>query len=163
MAVMALVGAMVRTDYKWGYYGFWIGCWCALGYYLLWVPQRYAAALGLDVRRAYFFTAAWIWFLWMAYPICWGISEGGNVIAPDSEFIFYGILDCMLIPVSSAFFLWSHRNIDPARLGISMRDYHGPIGDRGLVAFDEKFHAADNGAPTATNGTNGATSAGNTV
>ena len=134
-----------------GYYGFWIGCWLGLGYYLLWAPKLYAAALGKDVRRAYFVTAAWIWFLWMGYPVCWGISEGGNVIAPDSEFIFYGVLDCLLIPLSSGFFLWSHRNIDPARLGISMRDYDGSFYSQRFASLSEKDHAAKNGAQIATN------------
>ena len=100
----------------------------------------------------------------MAYPVCWGISEGGNVIAPDSEFIFYGILDCLLIPLSSAFFLWSHRNIDPARLGISMRDYDGPLIGYGTAPFNEKYRDAVSGAPTATTGpTDGVTSADNTT
>ncbi len=31
----------------------------------------------------------------LCYPIAWGVSEGGNVIPPDSEAIFYGILDIM--------------------------------------------------------------------
>ena len=82
----------------------------------------------------------------MGYPVCWGISEGGNVIAPDSEFIFYGILDCLLIPLSSGFFLWSHRNIDPARLGISMRDYDGPIYGQRFAPLSEKDRAAETDA-----------------
>lgn len=91
----------------------------------------------------------------MLYPICWGISEGGNVISPDSEFIFYGILDCCLIPVSSALILWGHRNIDPRRLGIYMRDYNDPIPGSSSAIHSEKANiAADNAA-----GTDGATSA----
>lgn len=63
----------------------------------------------------------------MLYPVCWGISEGGNVIAPDSEFIFYGILDCCLIPVTCALFLALHWRIDPLRLGLYMRNCNDPI------------------------------------
>jgi bacteriorhodopsin len=33
--------------------------------------------------------------MWLLYPIAWGVSEGGNVIPPDSEAVFYGVLDIM--------------------------------------------------------------------
>ncbi|KAL9126473.1 MAG: hypothetical protein Q9217_004472 [Psora testacea] len=136
--------------YKWGYYGFWIACWLGLGYYFVWYPRCYATALGQDIRRAHFVSAAWIWFLWMLYLICWGISEGGNVIAPDSEFAFYGVLDCLLIPLSIAFILWSHRKIDPARLGLSIRDCGGPMLASNNAVFDDKVRTGD---AAATNGT----------
>ncbi|KAI4254772.1 MAG: hypothetical protein L6R42_007048, partial [Xanthoria sp. 1 TBL-2021] len=40
-----------------------------------------------------------------------------------SEAVFYGILDIMAKPVFGALLLWGHRNIDPARLGLHVRDY----------------------------------------
>lgn len=81
-------------------------------------------------------------FLWILYPIAWGVSEGGNgtlshthsipsysqvytVIAPDSEAVFYGILDLLAKPVFGALLLWGHRDIDPARLGLAFHDYDG--------------------------------------
>jgi bacteriorhodopsin len=91
--------------------------------------------MGKDVAFVHKITTAWVWFLWMLYPVCWGISEGGNVIAPDSEFIFFGILDCMLIPVTTAFLLFRHWTIDPERLGLRMRTYNDPISRHGI------FHA----------------------
>ena len=80
----------------------------------------------------------------MLYPVCWGISEGGNVIAPDSEFIFYGILDCCLIPITSAFFLTSHWRINPGGLGLYIRTYDDPIPVYGRNLASEKA-AATNG------------------
>lgn len=56
-------------------------------------------------------------FLWFLYPIAWGLCEGGNLISPDSEAIFYGILDLLAKPVFGALLIWGHRGIDPARLG----------------------------------------------
>lgn len=55
--------------------------------------------------------------LWFLYPIAWGLCEGGNLISPDSEAIFYGILDLLAKPVFGALLIWGHRGIDPARLG----------------------------------------------
>ncbi|KAJ5195479.1 uncharacterized protein N7498_008917 [Penicillium cinerascens] len=115
---------------RWGsrYYGFWIFTWLLIGYCLVWAPRPYARALGQNIRLVHALSSSWIWFLWMLYPVCWGVSEGGNVIAPDSEFIFYGILDCCLIPVTSALFLALHWRIDPLRLGLYMRNCNDPIG-----------------------------------
>ena len=50
---------------------------------------------------------------------------GSNVIAPDSEAVFYGVLDFLAKPVFGALLLWGHRNIDPARLGLAIKDYDG--------------------------------------
>ena len=61
----------------------------------------------------------------MLYPIAWGVCEGGNVIAPDSEAVFYGILDLLAKPVFGALLIWAHRGIDPATLGLRLADYTG--------------------------------------
>ena len=87
----------------------------------------------------------------MLYPVCWGISEGGNVISPDSEFIFYGILDCCLIPITAAAFLLLNRRIDPAILGLYIRTYEDPIPSYRRVTGKEQVTetnghgAVDNG------------------
>lgn len=52
-----------------------------------------------NFRAGYVVGAGYISFIWMLYPICWGLSEGGNKISPSSEMVFYGILDLMSGPV----------------------------------------------------------------
>lgn len=79
--------------------------------------RKHAMVIGSDVHKAYIICGVWTIGLWFLYPIAWGLSEGGNVIAPDSEAVFYGILDIMAKPVFGALLLWGHRNIDPGRLG----------------------------------------------
>jgi bacteriorhodopsin len=88
----------------------------------------------------------------MLYPVCWGLSEGGNVISPDSEFIFYGILDCCLIPLTTAFFLASHWRIDPARLGLRLRTYDDPITGYTAGAVNNGEKAGESSAHPATSG-----------
>ncbi|KAF9770771.1 hypothetical protein IL306_011641 [Fusarium sp. DS 682] len=63
--------------------------------------------------------------------IFYGVCEGGNLIAPDSEAVFYGILDLIAKPAFGALLLWGHRNIDPARLGLRIRDINEPIYPEG--------------------------------
>ena len=82
-----------------------------------WTARKHAAAIGPDVSKVYLICGVWTIFLWFLYPIAWGLSEGGNVIAPDSEAVFYGILDIMAKPVFGALLLWGHKDIEPARLG----------------------------------------------
>lgn len=84
------------------------------------------------------------------YPIAWGLSEGGNVIASDSEAIFYGILDLLAKPGFGALLIWGHRNIDPARLGLKI---HDPSETNGAPAGEKR--AARVASHNAT--TNGAT------
>ncbi|KAJ5993407.1 hypothetical protein N7451_009131 [Penicillium sp. IBT 35674x] len=148
MAAMALIGAVVRNIYKWGYFGFWAFSWLMLGYCLVWGPRPYARALGRKVWRVHTICSIWIWFLWMFYPVCWGLSEGGNVITPDSEFIFYGILDCCLIPLTCGIFLGLHWKIDPLNLGLYIRGFYDPIGGyepvTGSGALQEKADESAN-------------------
>ena len=53
---------------------------------------------------------------------CLGSLQGGNVISPDSEGVFYGILDILAKPGFGALLLWGHRNIDPRSLGLNFRE-----------------------------------------
>lgn len=83
------------------------------------------------------------------YPIAWGICEGGNVVSPDSEAVFYGVLDLLAKPVFGALLVWGHRGIDPARLGLHIHDYD----EKDVAIHGEK---RSNGAEN-----NGTTSNGN--
>lgn len=120
--------------------------------------RRTAKRLGADVHRVYLICGVWTLFIWLLYPICWALSEGGNVIHPDSEAVFYGLLDFCAKPVFSVMLLIGHWNIDPGRLGLRIRDFayepagaekthpdgplneaeksprDGPAGDHGVVA-----------------------------
>lgn len=65
----------------------------------------------------------------MLYPIAWGVSEGGNVISPTGEMIWYGILDLLLGPVFLYHFVWGMRNIDYGLFGFHSGKYSdGPYG-----------------------------------
>lgn len=123
MIVTGLVGALVATSYKWGYFVF--GCLALfyVVYVLVAVARRHAQALGPQVSRTYLTCGVLTIFLWFLYPIAWGLSEGGNVIAPDSEAVFYGILDVLAKPVFGLLLLWGHRNLTAAQLGLHIHDY----------------------------------------
>ena len=124
-----------------------------------WTARKHANALGADIGKTYLICGVWTIFLWFLYPIAWGLSEGGNVIAPDSEAIFYGILDILAKPVFGALLLWGHRNIDPARLGLNIRDYND---DPGFTSSAPTALPGEKSAP-GTNGSAPATEPATTV
>jgi len=137
--VTRLVGALVSTTYKWGYFVFGIVTYIYIVYELLFNVRNHANSLGSDVHKAYLFPAALESLIWLIYPIAWGVCEGGNVIAPDSEAVFYGILDIATIICIPALLLFSLRDIDLARLV--------PSGPRAEAPVEKAAHR---------NGTNGA-------
>lgn len=153
MIVTGLVGALVRSSYKWGYFTF--GC-VALAYIvwvLVWEARKNANRMGTDVGRAFLMCGSLTTLLWILYPIAWGVCEGGNVISPDGEAIFYGILDLLAKPVFGALLIFGHRGIDPARLGLHIRDYGA---EDGVVSEKKAAHGGAIDGP-ATNGTHGIT------
>lgn len=151
MIITGLVGALVRSSYKWGYFVFGM---FAL-FWVIWVlafeARLHAGHIGADVGRVFLICGTLTSVLWFLYPIAWGLAEGGNVISSDSEAIFYGILDVLAKPVFGALLLWGHRNIDPARLGLSFKDYRS---DDTVSGEKTGIHAVEP-ATTTTGPTNG--------
>ncbi|KAF1947259.1 putative opsin-like protein [Clathrospora elynae] len=125
MIITGLIGALVDSRYKWAYFAF--GCFALvyIVYQLVWESRIHARAYGRDVERVFTMCGSLTTVLWILYPVAWGLSEGGNVIAPDSEAVFYGVLDFLAKPIFGALLIWGHRNIEPARLGLAIKDYDG--------------------------------------
>lgn len=87
---------------------------------MLLVPARASAArLGTGFSRAYMLSTSILSFLWLLYPIAWGLCEGGNVISVDSEMVFYGVLDLLAKPVFTFVHILAISKLDYARLGLS--------------------------------------------
>ncbi|PCH38215.1 family A G protein-coupled receptor-like protein [Wolfiporia cocos MD-104 SS10] len=121
--ICGLVGAFVPSTYKWGFYvigvfGMFYIWWVLLGH-----GPRSTFAAGGAVRSGYLRTASYFSFLLMLYPIAWACSEGGNVISPTGEMIWYGILDLFAGPIFLFFFLWGLREVDMAAFGLNSGKY----------------------------------------
>lgn len=147
MVITGLVGALVKSAYKWGYFTFGCVAFLFVAYSVVFEGRAYARALGNDVAKVYTICGCWTIGLWLLYPIAWGLSEGGNVIPSDSEAIFYGVLDLAAKPAFGALLLWGHRKIEFERFGLSIRN---PTGT--TVSSEKKAVAPAAEAP-ASNGT----------
>jgi bacteriorhodopsin len=66
----------------------------------------------------YGYAAGYITFIWLLYPICWGLSEGSNVISVDHEMVFYSILDLFAGPVFIVAFLSAVETVEYDTLGL---------------------------------------------
>ena len=52
--------------------------------------------------------------MWSAYPIIWGVGEGGEQLNPDQETICYAVLDIVAKCVFGFVLLFSHGALDAA-------------------------------------------------
>jgi len=133
MIITGLIGALVQTSYKWGFFTF--GC-VAL-FYIWWVlagPARASAlALGPAYQRTFTTSAGILSFLWLLYPVAWGLADGAAVISSDSEMVFYGILDVLAKPVFCFVHLFMLSKLDLTVLQLSSGKYttsaNGPTYD----------------------------------
>ncbi|TAQ86168.1 hypothetical protein B7494_g5509 [Chlorociboria aeruginascens] len=160
MVVTSLVGALVASSYKWGYFVFATVTLFFVAFNVCYVGSKHARALGAHIHRTYIMVSRWTIMLWFIYPIAWGLCEGGNIISPDSEAIFYGVLDFLTKPCFGALLLIGHRNIEPRVFGLQIRDYDDdipnekPVGhnptNNGVDAVQENKPAHEDAAEAAT-------------
>ncbi|KAI4862932.1 family A G protein-coupled receptor-like protein [Hypoxylon rubiginosum] len=119
--VSLLVSAFTGTRYKWGFFGIGILAWFILAFNTLFYGT--AAAKRVGVTRDYLILAGYVNFFWMIYPIAWGIADGGNKIGVTPGYIFYGILDILVVPVMAFAFYFMSSKWDYNKLNIAFTRY----------------------------------------
>lgn len=55
--------------------------------------------------------------------VAWGVADGGNVITPTGEMIFYGVLDLLAKPVFCFYHCWTLSRLDYTRFGLGSGKY----------------------------------------
>ncbi|TCD68061.1 hypothetical protein EIP91_011606 [Steccherinum ochraceum] len=129
VVVCGLCGALVASSYKWGYFVFGVLALFYIWGSLLGHGPRTTFNAGQGVRTGYVRGSGFVAFITLLYPIAWGCSEGGNVISPTGEMIWYGILDLILGPVFLYYFVFGLRNVDYGAFGFHSGKYtDGPYG-----------------------------------
>ncbi|KAI2634246.1 family A G protein-coupled receptor-like protein [Hypomontagnella submonticulosa] len=132
-----LVSAFTVSNYKWGFYAFGTTAWALLAFNTL--IGGSTAARRVDVARDHTLLAGWINLLWLLYPIAWGLSDGGNRIGVTPAYIFFGVLDVLLVPALSFAFLFLSSRWDYGKLNIAFTRY-GRVHQAG--EFPEKTATA---------------------
>ncbi|KAF5699111.1 YRO2-like plasma membrane protein [Fusarium globosum] len=129
-----LCSAYTTTSYKWGFFGFGTFAYLMLAFQTLHPGRTSAARLGLS--RDYLMLAGWVNLLWMLYPIAYGISDGGNVVGVTGSFIFFGILDVLLVPGLAFAFMFLSKRWDYGALNLHFTQYGRVNAGNGV--FPEK-------------------------
>ena len=81
------------------------------------------------------------------YPLVWGLSEGGNVLSPSGEMVWYGALDVLAGPALLFALLWARRERGAPRA-------HGP-GEGDPATGDPAGYAQGAGPKGVAPATNG--------
>lgn len=92
-----LIGILIPSTYKWGYFTFGVTA-QLFAYALILLSLTRSFKVG-NTKKLGNGLVIFQLLVWLLYPICWGLSEGGNRIQPDSEAVFYGILDVLTFGV----------------------------------------------------------------
>jgi len=110
-----LSGALVATHYKWGFFAFGTFAYFLLSASLLYTGSITAKRVG--ILKQYWLVSGWLVFVWMLYPIAWGVDDGGNKIGVTQGFIFFGVLDVLTAPILALAILflsmkWDYRSLN---------------------------------------------------
>lgn len=149
--VAYLVGAYTASNYKWGFFAFGTLSMLALVFSMVAGGSRSASRSGLG--RDYMGLSAYVALLWVIYALGWAVSDGGNRIGLVGSWIWFGILDLLLVPVLAFIFILLSRRWDYGRLNIHFTQYGRVNVDHG------HFHGKNAPAwtvPLATNAAPGA-------
>lgn len=118
-----LVAAYTPTTYKWGFFAF-----GTFGYIILAMStlnESRESAQVIGIARDYMILSGWVNLLWFLYPIAFALSDGANVIGVTGGFIFFGVLDVLLLPGVSMGFLVLSGNWEFGKLQLDFSDFRG--------------------------------------
>jgi len=144
-----LSGAFTATHYKWGFFAFGFTAYCLLAVSLLWTGRLTANRLGF--AKTYVALSGWLVFVWLLYPIAWGVDDGGNKIGVTQGFIFFGILDVVTVPVLAIATLFLSRKWDYRSLNLYFTQY-GRVPQTGEFRERHTEKVAEAGDETAAPG-----------
>lgn len=116
-----IAGAYTTTHYKWGFFAFGTVAWIILTLSQWALGRKSARRVG--VARDYTMLLGWLTLLWMLYPVAWGLSDGGNEIGETAGFIFFGILDVLVLPVLAFITMGQSNDWDYSKLNIAFTQY----------------------------------------
>jgi bacteriorhodopsin len=134
-----LSGALVATHYKWGFFAFGTFAYILLAASLL--HRGGLAARRVGVSSHHWIITGWLVFIWLLYPIAYGVDDGGNKIGVTQGWIFFGILDVLTVPLLSFFILALSRRWDYRSLNLYFTQY-GRVAQAGEFPEREKTAGA---------------------
>jgi len=131
-----LTAAYTTTSYKWGFFAF--GTFAYIILAMSTINESHESAVILGIGRDYRILSCWVNTIWLLYPVAFGLSDGGNIIGVTGGFIFFGVLDVLLLPVTSVAFFVLARKWDFAKLQLDFSEYRGVRGGHNVGEKDAR-------------------------
>lgn len=128
-----LIAAYVGTNYRWGFFVF-----GTLAYFMLGASiflDGMKGAKRVDTTKSFTLLSSWVLFLWLLYPLAFGLTDGGNYHGVTPGFIWFGILDVLMIPVFACATIFFARSWDFGKMNLYFTQY-GRVSQGGT--FPEK-------------------------
>jgi len=119
--VAYLVSAFTTTNYKWGFFAFGTVSFVSLAVSMMTTGLTSAKRVGSSSH--YLMLAGWTCFLWLQYPLAFGLSDGGNRITVTAGFIWFGILDILMVPLLAFAILFFSRKWDYGKMNLHFTQY----------------------------------------
>lgn len=105
IVISLLIGAVISTSYKWGYYVFGLAGYVLFAFQVIVEFFPAASVSGSWYKIGAYVILSVALLLQLLYFVAWALAEGGNVIEVDSEAVFYGVLDVLYFFVNNLVFL----------------------------------------------------------
>jgi bacteriorhodopsin len=116
-----LVAAYTPSNYKWGFFAF--GFLAHIFLLISTLTHGTTNANRVGIRGDYLALAGGVNFLWLLYPLAWGLTDGGNYLGVTPSFIWFGILDLLLVLGTGFAIVFLSRRWDYGRLNIAFTQY----------------------------------------
>jgi bacteriorhodopsin len=136
-----LFSAYTYSKYKWGFFA--IGQMAHFALLFSTLAQGHSGARRVGYTRDHMALAGYTNFIWLLYPIAFGLSDGGNRIGVTPSLIFFGILDLLLVPVLAYAFIFLARKWDYNRLNLAFTQ-HGRVAHADGTFPDKRTGAGVN-------------------
>jgi len=127
-----------HTAQKWG----WFTISCISYVFVFWHVAlhgtRMVAAKGAGVRKLFSSLGLFVFLLWTAYPIVWGVAAGAKKVSVDTEIMTYAVLDTLAKTVFGLWLLMAHRGLAETNIDLDGYWSHGLAADGRIRVGDEE-------------------------
>ncbi|CCK71540.1 Mrh1p KNAG_0H01270 [Huiozyma naganishii CBS 8797] len=125
--VSFLIGILVHSQYRWGYYTFGCICMFIACISVMTTTRNIAKRKGGELYTCFTYYFGICMFFWFIYPLIWGLCEGGNVLNNDAEQIWYGIMDVLLMGCMPVLFVPVACYLGQDKLGYHFEDIEAEL------------------------------------
>lgn len=139
MILMGLFAAFgnEHTAQKWGDYTIAIIAFLVVVWHLALNGRNAVQPRSQNVASFYTAIAVYTLVVWAAYPIIWGVADGGRHLSVNKEIIAYAVLDVLAKPVFGLWLLLTHAKIAETNVPLGGFWSNG-LNREGALRLDEE-------------------------